>query len=51
MDVKVKALAKKYYPTYWDKKKIANLVRAGKLTRKDYKEITGLSYPEAEQEV
>lgn len=44
----VKDLAKKYYPTYWDINKLNNLVKAGKLAKKDYKEITGFAYTEQE---
>jgi hypothetical protein len=38
---KAKELALKYYPTYWSKDRIAALVKAGKITKADYKEITG----------
>lgn len=47
----VKELAKKYYPQYWDIKKITNLVKAGKLSEADYEEITGSTYQATEQEV
>lgn len=51
MKMNVKELAKKYYPQYWDINKLINLVRAGKLTKTDYKEVTGFTYPKTEQEV
>ena len=38
------ALAKKYYPEYWDKDRLDNLVRLNKLTAEQYKEITGKDY-------
>lgn len=41
----VKELAKKNYPTYWDINRLVNLVEAGKLTKAEYKEITGFAYP------
>ena len=47
-------LAKKYYPEYWGKDRLDNLVRLNKLTAEQYKEITGKDYgvkdaePEAE---
>ena len=34
-------LAKKYYPEYWGKDRLDNLVRLNKLTAEQYKEITG----------
>jgi len=43
----VKELALKYYPMYWDANRLANLVKAGKLTEAEYKEVTGLEYPNA----
>lgn len=39
-----KELANRYYPTYWDKNRIKKLVEVGKLTEKEYKEITGQDY-------
>lgn len=39
-----KELAIKYYPLYWDNDRIKKLVEAGKLTAKEYKEITGQVY-------
>lgn len=29
-------LAKKYYPRYWDKRKLDLLLKAGKLTQEEY---------------
>lgn len=40
----VKGLAKKYYPIFWDIDRLNALVAAGKLTKVDYKEITGQVY-------
>ncbi len=40
-----KELAKKYYPQYWGISRLAALVRAGKLSKEDYEEITGQDYP------
>lgn len=40
----VKALAKKYYPRLWDIERLKALVVAGKLSKVDYKEITGEEY-------
>lgn len=37
-------LAKKYYPEYWGKDRLDNLVRLNKLTAEQYKEITGKEY-------
>ena len=34
-------LAKKYYPALWPKERIDALVRAGKLTEEEAKEVTG----------
>lgn len=34
-------LAKKYYPTMWDKTRIDSLYKAGKLTDAEYMEIIG----------
>ena len=38
-------LASKYYPSYWDKERIASLVKAGKLTASDYRNLTGEELP------
>lgn len=46
-----KELAKRYYPQYWDINKLDNLVKAGKLSEDDYKEVTGCTYPATEREV
>ncbi len=35
------ALAKKYYPEFWDKEALQKLVEAGKLRADEYEEITG----------
>lgn len=32
-------LAKKYYPRLWDKQRIENLYKAGKLTEEEYQSI------------
>lgn len=32
-------MAKKYYPTYWNKARIDALYKAGKLTEAEYKDI------------
>lgn len=40
----VKELAKKYYPDLWDIDRIKALVKAGKLTKEEYKEVTGETY-------
>ena len=37
----VKEMALMYYPRLWSKERIVALVKAGKLTEVDYKEITG----------
>ena len=39
-------MAKKYYPTLWNIERIKTLVRKGKLTPEQYKEITGEDYDE-----
>ena len=38
-------MAKQYYPKLWDKKRLIALVKANKLTKEEYKEITGEAYP------
>lgn len=43
-------LAKKYYPEYWGKDRLDNLVRLNKLTAEQYKEITGKDYGVEETE-
>ncbi len=37
-------MAKKYYPTLWNIDRIKTLVKRGKLTPEEYKEITGEEY-------
>lgn len=44
MSVKEKAVS--YYPKLWKKERIIALVKAGKLTEKDYEEITGEHMPD-----
>ena len=34
-------MAKKYYPLFWDKKRLQMLVDAGRLTQAEYDEIVG----------
>lgn len=34
-------LAQKYYPRLWDKSRLEALVQAGRLTEREYLEITG----------
>lgn len=34
-------MAKKYYPKLWDKARLQKLVKAGKLTEEQYREIVG----------
>lgn len=46
MAVTIKEMAKKYYPKLWNIDRLYALVEAGKLTREDYKELTGEDYPE-----
>ena len=38
-------LSKKYYPRLWPICRLVALVKAGKLSEADYKEITGFTYP------
>ena len=40
-----KDLSKKYYPRLWPIGRLVALVKAGKLSEADYKEITGFTYP------
>lgn len=37
-------MAKKYYPEFWGKERIAALVDVGKLTANEYKDIVGEEY-------
>lgn len=41
-------LAKQYYPRLWKKGRLAALVATGKLTPKEYEEITGEVYSEGD---
>lgn len=45
----VKSLAIKNYPKYWSKVRLAYLVGIGRLSEKDYAEITGEEYIKQEQ--
>ena len=49
MSAAVATLAKKYYPRMWDQQRLIDLVKAGKLTAKEYKQITGEAYTADEQ--
>ena len=40
----IKEMAIHYFPRLWDEKRIRALVVASKLTKDDYKEITGEEY-------
>ena len=40
-----KDLSKKYYPRLWPIGRLVALVKAGRLSEADYKEITGFTYP------
>lgn len=46
----VKEITMKNYPKYWNKARVAYLVKIGRLTAEDYKEVTGESY-KAESEI
>lgn len=37
-------MAKKYYPTYWNKNRLIILVEANKLTPEEYEKVTGEPY-------
>lgn len=39
-------LAKKYYPVFWSKAKLRELVKAELLTTQEYEEITGEPFEE-----
>ena len=41
MKKSVKEMALEYFPTLWDINRIKALVKVGKLSAEDYKEITG----------
>lgn len=36
-------MASRYYPRLWDKQRLESLVRAGRLTAAEYRDITGES--------
>lgn len=40
----VKEMCEKYYPKLWSKERLQALVKAGRLSEEDYKEITGEDY-------
>lgn len=42
--MKVKEMCEKYYPKLWSKERLQTLVRVGRLSEADYKEITGEDY-------
>ena len=42
----VKEMCVKYYPKLWGKDRLQTLVKTGKLSVEDYKEITGEEYKE-----
>lgn len=42
----VKEKCKKYYPKLWNKERLQVLVKTGKLSKEDYKEVTGEEYTE-----
>ena len=44
MSAVVKEKAKVYYPTLWSDERLRILVEAGKLTKEEYKEVTGKTY-------
>jgi len=37
-------LAKRYYPRLWDRSRLEALVKAGRLTKEEFLEITGVEY-------
>lgn len=37
-------LAKKYYPVYWSKERLKTLVDRQKLTKEQFKDLTGVDY-------
>lgn len=49
MSAVVKEKAKKYYPTLWNDERLRILVEAGKLTKKEYKEVTGNDYDQSDE--
>ena len=44
MSAIVKEKAIEYYPTLWSDERLKMLVEAGKLTKAEYKEVTGKPY-------
>ena len=42
----VKEMAEKYYPKLWNIDRVKALVKAGKLSKEDFKEVTGEEYTE-----
>lgn len=42
----VKEMAKDYYPNLWSIERLKTLVKAGKISADDFKEITGEDYTE-----
>lgn len=51
MSAKNLEIAKKYYPKFWSDAKVRALVEAGKLTKEEYKELTGHDYDPVDEEV
>ena len=49
MSAVVKEKAKKYYPTLWNDERLRILVEAGKLTKEEYKEVTGNDYDQSDE--
>lgn len=47
MSAVVKEKAIEYYPTLWSDERLRILVEAGKLTKKEYKEVTGNDYDQS----
>lgn len=48
MSAVVKEKAIEYYPTLWNDERLRILVEAGKLTKKEYKEVTGNDYDQSD---
>ena len=44
MSQRIKKIAMEYYPVNWDIERLKNLVKAGKLTENEFKEIAGEDY-------
>lgn len=49
MSAVVKEKAIEYYPTLWSDERLRILVEAGKLTKKEYKEVTGNDYDQSDE--